>query len=38
MRHRACIRHPECMRTPVRVGVADGAIGVTSTVVGKVAE
>jgi len=38
MRHRECMRHLVYMRTPVRVGVADGAIDVTSTVVGKVSE
>jgi hypothetical protein len=32
------MRHLVYMRTPVRVGVADGAIDVTSTVVGKVSE
>ena len=38
MRHRACMRHLLCMRTPVRVGVADGAIDVTSAAVGKVSD
>jgi hypothetical protein len=32
------MRHLVYMRTRVRVGVADGAIDVTSTVVGKVSE
>jgi hypothetical protein len=32
------MRHLVYMRTPVRVGVADGAIDVTSMVVGKVSE
>ena len=35
IRHRECMRHLVYMRTRVRVGVADGAIDVTSTVVGK---
>ena len=34
--HRACMRHLLCMRTPVRFGVTDGAIDVTSAAVGKV--
>ena len=38
MRHRECMRHLVYMRTAVRVGVADGAIDVTSTVVGEVSE
>jgi len=38
MRHRACMRHLVYMRTAVRFGVADGAIDVTSTAVGKVSE
>ena len=38
MRHRASMRHLLCMRTPVRFGVADGAIDATSAAVGKVSE
>jgi hypothetical protein len=38
MRHRACMRHLQCMRTPVRFGVTDGAIDVTSAAVGKVSD
>src|SRR5258705_9770580 len=38
MRHRACMQHLLCMRTPVRFGVADGAIDVTSAAVGKVSD
>jgi hypothetical protein len=38
MRHRACMRHLMCMRTPVRFGVTDGAIDVTSAAVGKVSD
>ena len=38
MRHRACMRHLLCMRTPVRSGVTDGAIEVTSAAVGKVSD
>ena len=42
MRHRQCMRprmqHRLCMRTPVRVGGADGAIDVTSAAVGKVSD
>jgi hypothetical protein len=38
MRHRACMRHLLCMRTPVRLGVTDGAIDVTSAAVGKSGE
>jgi hypothetical protein len=33
-----CMRHLMCMRTPVRFGVTDGAIDVTSAVVGKVSD
>ena len=36
MRYRAHMRHLPCMRALVRVGVADGAIDVTSAAVGKV--
>ena len=35
MRHRECMRDLRCMRTPVRCGVMDGAIDVTSTAGGK---
>ena len=38
MRRRECMRHLVYMRTRARVGVADGAIDVTSMVVGKVSE
>ena len=38
MWRRACMRHLLCMRTPVRFGVADGAIDVTSAAVGKVSD
>jgi hypothetical protein len=38
MRHSVCMQHLVYMRTRVRVGVADGAIDVTSTVAGKVSE
>jgi len=38
MRHRASMRHLLCMRTLVRVGVADGATDVTSAAVGKVSD
>jgi hypothetical protein len=38
MRRRECMRHLLYMRTRARVGVADGAIDVTSMVVGKVSE
>jgi hypothetical protein len=38
MRHRAYMRHLRCMRTPVRFGVTDGAIDVTSAAVGKVSD
>jgi hypothetical protein len=36
MWHRACMRHLLCMRMPVRFGVTDGAIDVTSAAAGKV--
>ena len=36
MRHRGCMR--SFMRTPVRLGVTDGAIDVTSAAVGKVSD
>jgi hypothetical protein len=32
------MRHLMCMRTPVRFGVTDGAIDVTSAAVGKVSD
>jgi hypothetical protein len=35
MRSRACMRHLLSMRMPVRLGVPDGLIGVTSTAVGE---
>ena len=38
MRHRACMQRLLCMRTPARLGVADGAIDVTSAAVGKVSD
>ena len=38
MRHRGCMRHLLSMRTPVRLGVTDGAIDVTSAAVGKVSD
>jgi hypothetical protein len=37
-RHRAFMRHLLCMRTPVRFGVTDGAIDVTSVAVGKASD
>jgi hypothetical protein len=36
MRHRACMGHLLCMRMPVRLGVVDGAMDVTSAAVGKI--
>jgi hypothetical protein len=38
MPHRACMRHLQRMRTPVRLGVMDGAIDATSAAVGKVSD
>ena len=35
MRPRACMRHLLCMRTPVRFGVTDGDIDITSAAVGE---
>jgi hypothetical protein len=38
MWRRVCMRHLLCTRTPVRLGVTDGAIDVTSAAGGKVSD